>query len=402
MVKYCGWWEPTLVVLVFAVLAGVTLRHVARGESVALGLVLTASLGAHFFIVFKTTFTRCHPSRLVVLAALMGFAGLASLVAARRLSRPPKSVIGSAIALAACLALNIVAPFSERSAAMVGRHMKRITSSPEQRVKGMLTQILRPEKQQQKHREKIDDIRARFPLPRIEGSVDWFGNRQAIALAHDLDYRPRPVFQRFTAYTPYLAKLNGRFYAGPAAPDNVVFDFGGVSHYPVTLLDSHAFREIVSSYEVAETTQDFLVLRRTTRRKLRPRLLQKATVPIGKMLAVDKAAGDAPLWVRIDVPDTLTGKLSRLFFKMPGIWLDLEFEAGPRKRFRFAASPARSGFWLSPMIREKQDLQAYLAGGVDATRPETRVRALRLFQKPWSGSTFREVAHVQIFTLVED
>src|SRR5205085_7179746 len=68
----------------------------------------------------------------------------------------------------------------------------------------------------------LASIRARVPRPPVEGTVDVYGNWQSVAIAHGLDYRPRPVFQSYIAYDAALATMNAD-HLRDAPPRSILF-----------------------------------------------------------------------------------------------------------------------------------------------------------------------------------
>src|SRR5262249_6671967 len=58
-------------------------------------------------------------------------------------------------------------------------------------------------------------------------AVDVFGQSQSLAILNDLNYRPRPAFQSFESYTPYLIRRNYEHYL-KTPPDFVLLQFGTV------------------------------------------------------------------------------------------------------------------------------------------------------------------------------
>src|SRR5262249_55861946 len=62
-----------------------------------------------------------------------------------------------------------------------------------------------------------------YALPRIkacvrDAPVDLISYEQGLVFLNQFHWRPRPVFQSYTAYTPYLLSANARFFQGPKAP----------------------------------------------------------------------------------------------------------------------------------------------------------------------------------------
>ena len=67
---------------------------------------------------------------------------------------------------------------------------------------------------------QIAQARADHPsLRSLPGGFDILGYDHDLLLATDMrEWKPRPVFQSYSVYTPKLADLNARFLASPAAP----------------------------------------------------------------------------------------------------------------------------------------------------------------------------------------
>ena len=93
------------------------------------------------------------------------------------------------------------------------------------------------------------------------------GDDTAVAYAYDLDWAPVPVFQTYSAYTPYLDSLNAAALRDPSGPEMVL-------RGPAVALNDRNprwetpeyFVELVCSFVPSVTTDDWLVLERTDRR----------------------------------------------------------------------------------------------------------------------------------------
>ena len=89
-------------------------------------------------------------------------------------------------------------------------------------------------------------------------TVDIFGQDQAYAWFNHLNYRPRPVFQSYSAYNATLMQINERFYASSAAPEYVLFDFTPIDKRFPPLEDAWALRTLLADYTLVAADLSFL------------------------------------------------------------------------------------------------------------------------------------------------
>ena len=66
------------------------------------------------------------------------------------------------------------------------------------------------------------------------------------------------------------------------------------------------------------------------------------------------------LWVQIGYEPSLLGRLRRLLYKLPSVWISVTDEHGGSREFRLLRLVATDGFVLSPLFRDDADWQAYV------------------------------------------
>ena len=158
------------------------------------------------------------------------------------------------------------------------------------------------------------EVRAAHPLPPISGSTDIYPNSQAIAVAYNLDYRPRPIFQSYAAYTPKLAGVNLAYLQSDKAPQNILFDVQTIDMRLPPLDDGDFMAQLLTRYDVAGLYDSMALLEVGADRKshtLTP--LTSITGKLGETISVP-ATADGPIWAEIDVKLSLCGKLEELFY----------------------------------------------------------------------------------------
>jgi hypothetical protein len=216
-------------------------------------------------------------------------------------------------------------------------------------------------------RHAIAESRAAHALPKMtalvdRAPVDVFGYEQAIALLNRLNYRPRPIFQSHLVYTPDLVRWNGEFFAGPRAPEFVLFKFQTIDNRIPAADDSSVLEIILRGYEPVECERGYLLWRtKGGRIELPPkRLVGSGQARFGERVEVPEAAGS--LWLQVDVEATLLGKLTGMLYKPAPLEIELNTSAGESKVRRLTVPLARSGFPVSPLLLAPSDIVALLRG----------------------------------------
>jgi hypothetical protein len=229
-------------------------------------------------------------------------------------------------------------------------------------------------------------VRAEQPLPRLDGPVDVYPWSASVAVAHGLDYRPRPVFQSYAAFTPALADLNARYLRGPQAPRSVLFDLLTIDGRFPTLDDGPSWPDLLALYDVSGVTRSFLVLAR--RERPRPVVLEPiADVAATTGVPLELPDAGTPLYARIDVEPTLLGRLATLVLKPPTVYATVTLRRGGTRTFTLVPAMARGGFLLSPLVADRLDWAALAAAGSEgAALDGNRVVAVRI--DPGRGERF--------------
>jgi hypothetical protein len=210
--------------------------------------------------------------------------------------------------------------------------------------------------------------RHRAALPRLRemigpASVDVFGNYQAYAVFNELNYRPRPVFQSYSAYTAPLMRLNERFYSSSSAPEFVLAKLGSIDGRLPVLEDALAFRYLLRNYEPIGNEGGFLLLK--SRSSVAPELalLRQGTVRVGEPIEL-QSYGQSDIWVEIDVEPTVAGRLREFFYQpsLVRLWVWDGIPAKPTKQFRAPPPMMAAGFVASPLVLSNDCLLALYAG----------------------------------------
>ena len=225
---------------------------------------------------------------------------------------------------------------------------------------------LRAAEAQQAAADALPGIQARVG----GAAVDLFPYESALVLRNGLNWRPRPVFQSYCAYTPFLEHANATFLASPRAPEYVIFDFKPLDKRVPALEDGEALVQLFHNYQPVFTEKGFLLFRRRQGPPSEPtrdaRVVCRRSVRLGQEVSVE-GAGDLPERLSLDVRYSSQGNLRRLLHKLPPLFILLRTANGIVWNYRLVPDMARGGFLINPLLTTNLDATR-LYGGPAADR----------------------------------
>ncbi|MCC6415533.1 MAG: hypothetical protein IT582_06465 [Opitutaceae bacterium] len=239
-------------------------------------------------------------------------------------------------------------------------------------------------------------------LPKIKAvvgdrPVDVLGFEQAVALFNGFNYTPRPVFQSYSAYTPYLARLNARFFAGDRAPDFVLLKLQTLDHRLPTMDDSLALRLLVERYRFILSERGFTLWQRRPEpydaAAFAPTPVRTDTHRFGETISLSDLA-ERDLWVQIDYRFSLLGKLRRFFLRPAEVYLHATDTRGVTTAYRLPAPIGRTGFMLNPLVDNLLEFMRAHGGN-----PSRRIASIRLDTSPHDRDCVRAEFQLRLSTL---
>jgi len=241
---------------------------------------------------------------------------------------------------------------------------------------------------------------SRYEMPRTkaligEHTVDVLGYDQAVAIYNGFNYRPRPVFQSYSVYTPELARLNENFYRSKRAPDYVLLRIGSIDERLGAMDDSAVLCVIAERYQYVHSEKSFtLWVRKPGPYPDQPHpVVASADLAIEQEWAIDKFQGE-PLWVNIDLQPSLLGRLRTFFYKPPFLRLAITDASGQSATYRMPAPIGRAGFIVNPII---SDPMGFIH--LTADKPEKLASKLMLTLAPEDRKYFAPTAHAELSAL---
>lgn len=252
------------------------------------------------------------------------------------------------------------------------------------------------------YRDALRGMRAENEFPKTkavvgDASIDVFGHNQSIALFNRFNYRPRPVIQGYSAYTPALTQLNADYYASDRAPEYVLFRLETIDDRFPMLDDARALYVFLHRYEFVHSEKNYQLWRRV------PKAFDWAQVAPKPVRTLDAAPGqpidlssfkEQSLWVTIDLPRSLLGRARDFFYKPPVVRLGFKDTKGNTTSYRMPLPLARSGFIVNPMIEDIVGFMRF-AGGT----PERYAAQISVEIDEGDRKFFADTARVEISTI---
>ncbi|MBI1853773.1 MAG: hypothetical protein HYR85_25840 [Planctomycetes bacterium] len=242
--------------------------------------------------------------------------------------------------------------------------------------------------------------RAAHPLPPLDGTVDVYPTDLNLVLVNGLRYQPRPIPQSYSAYTPYLARLNADHLEGSGAPDYVLFTPEGIDGRLPSEEDGLSWPSLLTRYEDVGAVKPYRILKRR-QTPLEVRWQQIDVQTIGRKSAVQLPPHEARalLWATFDVRLKFAGRLGAVFYKIPPLYVELTTSTGATGRFRLIPGVARTGFLISPLVLTADDFAAIASPGQAGGASPADVVSLKLVIERGDRWAFADEMRLEISRL---
>lgn len=378
-----------VVALMVAYLLVNTLTSPDRVRNIA----LTLGALAHLYLNWKHGFIRADGHQIGFYFAVLTIAATAPLLMAdsARL-RTLKSAILATAALLSVVSMEKVLPGLVRG----------ILSATQDKVNLHVAFALGDAYTRELYDGKLEAERNTVELSKTKAvvgsaSLDVLGFEQAVALYNGFNYQPRPVFQGYSAYTPYLSRLNYDYYASDRAPEFVLFKLQTIDGRLATMDDPHALRLLSQRYTYLFSEQGYTLWQRKSgpfdAEAFDPKPLRSTTSRFGETIDLTDLA-DHNVWVEVDYRFNLLGRLRRFLFRPPLVQLHIIDDKGAESVHRLPQPIGRAGFMLSPVI---DDLLDYMRAA--SSMPPRRAASIRIVTAPQDDDCLRDEITVSFFSM---
>jgi hypothetical protein len=207
---------------------------------------------------------------------------------------------------------------------------------------------------------QLESMRDKAELPKIRAivngdAVDALNLDQDTAILNGLNYKPHPVFQNYSAYTPALQRLNSEFFKSKP-PQYVLWRTGSIDGRFPTLDDGEVLLTILSSYTIVTNENGFNLWKCKTLTDKPYCLTNKHefSASFNQWVALPQE----PTWLQIESEQTLFGAVQSLLLRCSEMRLEVQLDNGGTRSYRLPPGNARYGFVVSPFLYNHDQLLA--------------------------------------------
>ena len=194
-----------------------------------------------------------------------------------------------------------------------------------------------------------------YALPAIQAAargapIDVHGFRQDYAIFLPNPWMPRPVTQSFSAYTPFLDRLNGSHVAQLPPETVTLLRIETIDERYPTIDDAAALLHMARGCRVLVVEKDFALLQQTERHPPFVPLTISGLTGWGEWIDITESAGLTDLSVTIQ--PSKAGRAHRAFLPVPPTYIEVETSDGAIRRHHLPWQMAGSPFLLSPYLSD--------------------------------------------------
>ncbi len=193
-------------------------------------------------------------------------------------------------------------------------------------------------------------------------TIDILHNDVSYIFFNKLNYNPRPVVQTYCAYTPQLMQLNGEKYAGPTAPDFVLFKLDQFREQNPFWADTDVNFELLNRYTIDEqftVGQDTLLLLQKTKslKKSQPFIFKLPHVTQDQYIPIPQK--NEPIRMIANLEYSIWGKICRFIFQPPYMYCTVYYADGTQKDFRVIDKILKGGVIVNKRVVTQKELATF-------------------------------------------
>jgi hypothetical protein len=202
-----------------------------------------------------------------------------------------------------------------------------------------------------------------------QSDVDVVPWEISITASERLDWMPNPVLQTYSAYTRELDALSASHYRGQHRPRYLLVRLIDIDRRHPFIATPQTWRAILAGYEAKELDPGTgLLLLEPKPRQLTLQYSSRSQARLGSWVHVPINPAVANLDLRLRP----IGHLAAFFWRIPPIYLDIEFEDSTRETHRMIPETSAAGVLISPLPRSQDDLMKML--NTHLHRPVERIQ----------------------------
>ncbi|MBK7644791.1 MAG: hypothetical protein IPJ19_17410 [Planctomycetes bacterium] len=232
-----------------------------------------------------------------------------------------------------------------------------------------LEALLDPAQLEARLEAELESQRASLRLPAVQqrvgqASIDLLGFRQGLLMLQRMNWTPRPAFQGYITFTPWIQRRNAEFLAAPRAPRYLLARIESIDGRWPMADDAQAHEVVCRDYAPVLSEGRYVLLERRAQPRPEPacELVVERELRFGERLVLPPAQAGCARVLTLEIGYTLLGRLARLLDSTPQIDMRLRDAAGLERSGRIVPATMRSRVLIDPVIREPEEWAQWIVG----------------------------------------
>jgi hypothetical protein len=379
--------EQVLGVLIILCFLGLLLIHWFSAKKPLALIPNICILAAGIFLAWKEGFVRADIH--IMVFVLYAFFAAATMPALLRVSWGGNRLF---LPLTVATMIFSLAPFALQGSGFLAAAKAGAAS----RLTDTATAVFMPFRFKTRLEAYLQFMRNFTQLPHISAivgtaTVGGLNYDQDVVILNKFNYRPQPVYQDYSAYTPELQRMNSAFFDSTAAPEYVLWLYETIDGRFPTLDEGRTILILLSNYSPVATEGKYVLWKRN------------ATRGRGFSLAgLNEISGSSDQWVpipaeatwlRIELHETWFGHLKTFLCRGSIADFDIRLADGWAINYTLPTGEASAGFIINPLLRSDADLKVPFS---QKGKPECVTAAMiHLDRRCFDGSVLFEMQKIE-------
>ncbi len=183
--------------------------------------------------------------------------------------------------------------------------------------------------------------------------------------ANHLRWRPLPVFQAYSAYTPTLDLLDAQNLKDASAPEAIVLAWGSIDGRHPFYEAPGTWRALLDWYDLQLASPNVFLLRRRSTPRFDAPVAAGGPVPAywDRKIALPSVADDEALLMDAQIEESVRGLIKRTLLRSPAVYVHATLRSGLTTTGRVVRPNLRDGVLATDYPRRLTDLAAMLTEG---------------------------------------
>jgi hypothetical protein len=201
-------------------------------------------------------------------------------------------------------------------------------------------------------------------------TVDVYPWETSVIGANNLNWDPRPIFQSYTDYTPWLDNFNNKFLNSDRSPEYYLW-FKRKTRPEITSLrgrmlfndDPQTILDILRNYQMVMRENEITLLKKNPESSINnPKTIDKTNTKWDTWLKIPYNYKDTSfiLLARVNIKRNMLGIITRFLYKEEPIFIEYKDIEGKVHKYRLSPDNAIDGVWITPLPVSLNDKEYFI------------------------------------------